>query len=134
VCVQPCACFGEVLGAEAGNLALKGLTTGGVIIRPPASAPKILACAQGRSFLAALADKGRFSEWRRICRCEWRSIRVRRSSAPAAFLVSSAIHPGAKGVASGFGSRGLGRGGSDPSRSPSQLRIQVATLGLTQIT
>ncbi|HEX7599042.1 MAG TPA: glucokinase [Polyangia bacterium] len=96
VCVQALKMFCAVLGAEAGNLALKGLTTGGVIIGG-GIAPKILPALKEGAFLAALADKGRFSGWAK-------TLPVRVALNPRApligasrFLVSSAIHPGARG-------------------------------------
>jgi glucokinase len=96
VCVQALSMFCAVLGAEAGNLALKGLTTGGVIIGG-GIAPKILPALKEGAFLAALADKGRFAGFAK-------NLPVRVALNPRApligasrFLVSSAIHPGARG-------------------------------------
>jgi glucokinase len=95
VCVQALRMFCAVLGAEAGNLALKGMTTGGVIIGG-GIAPKILPALKEGSFLAALADKGRFAGWAK-------NLPVRVALDPRApligasrYLVSSAIHPGAR--------------------------------------
>ena len=95
VCVQALRMFCAVLGAEAGNLALKGMTTGGVIIGG-GIAPKILSALKEGSFLAALSDKGRFSGWAK-------NLPVRVALDPRApligasrYLVSSAIHPGAR--------------------------------------
>jgi len=96
VCVRALRMFCAVLGAEAGNLALKGLTTGGVIIGG-GIAPKILPALKDGAFLAALADKGRFSGWTK-------SLPVRvalNARAPligaSRFLVSPNIHRGARG-------------------------------------
>jgi glucokinase len=96
VCVQALRMFCAVLGAEAGNLALKGLTTGGVIIGG-GIAPKILPALKDGAFVAALADKGRFSEW-------MKNLPVRVALNPRApligaarFLVSPNIHRGARG-------------------------------------
>ncbi|MDB4955643.1 MAG: glk [Myxococcales bacterium] len=56
--------FAEMLGAEAGNLALRGLATGGVVIGGGIP-PKILPALQAGGFLARFNDKGRFSTWAR---------------------------------------------------------------------
>lgn len=53
--------FIEVLGAEAGNLALKVLSTGGIYIGGGIP-PRILDEFENGRFLAALRDKGRMSE------------------------------------------------------------------------
>ena len=53
--------FVSVLGAEAGNLALKCLALGGVIIGG-GIAPKILPVLRGGRLIDAFKDKGRFAE------------------------------------------------------------------------
>jgi glucokinase len=65
---QPCpACtatleqFVRILGAEAGNLALKVLATGGVYIGGGIP-PRILSALRSPSFLAAFCNKGRFGD------------------------------------------------------------------------
>lgn len=59
-CVQAMKMFCAVLGAEAANLALKGLTTGGVIIGGGIP-PKILPALRDGTLIAAFNDKGRFA-------------------------------------------------------------------------
>lgn len=58
-CRQALELFVDVYGAEAGNLALKGLTHGGVFIGG-GIAPKILPALQDGRFIAAFTAKGRF--------------------------------------------------------------------------
>jgi glucokinase len=53
--------FVRILGAEAGNLALKVLATGGVFIGGGIP-PRILAALRAEGFLASFSDKGRFGE------------------------------------------------------------------------
>ncbi|MFO8035680.1 MAG: glucokinase [Anaerolineales bacterium] len=53
--------FVSVLGAEAGNLALKVLATGGVYLGGGIP-PRILPLLKGGQFLASFTDKGRFSD------------------------------------------------------------------------
>lgn len=53
--------FVAILGAEAGNLALKVLSTGGIYLGGGIS-PRILADLQKPAFLEALRSKGRFRE------------------------------------------------------------------------
>jgi len=50
----------SVYGAEAGNLALKALAVGGVIVAG-GIAPRILPALRAGSFVAAFRDKGRLS-------------------------------------------------------------------------
>ena len=58
-CVEVLKMFVDIYGAEAGNLALKCLSTGGVFIGGGIG-PKILpALLEGR-FMQAFKDKGRF--------------------------------------------------------------------------
>ena len=56
--------FAEMLGAEAGNLALRGFATSGVVIGGGIS-PKLLPALQTGSLLARFTDKGRYSAWTR---------------------------------------------------------------------
>ena len=64
VCLRALELFVGMLGAEAGNHALRGLATGGVVIGG-GIAPKILPALQTPAFLARFNAKGRFSEWTR---------------------------------------------------------------------
>ncbi len=61
LCVQTLDIFVSVYGAEAGNLALKVLATGGLFIGG-GIAPKILNKMKDGAFLHAFTDKGRLSE------------------------------------------------------------------------
>jgi glucokinase len=54
--------FCEIYGAEAGNMALRGLTSGGVYLGG-GIAPKILPALRRGSFLRAFASKGRFADY-----------------------------------------------------------------------
>ncbi len=69
LCSQALDLFVELYGAEAGNLALKMMATGGVYIGG-GIAPKILPTLRRGGFLRRFADKGRFGAL-------LRSIRVR---------------------------------------------------------
>lgn len=60
LCVATIDLFVACYGAEAGNLALKGLATGGVFLTG-GIAPKILPRLRGGAFLARFRDKGRLS-------------------------------------------------------------------------
>ena len=57
--MQSAKLFVELYGAEAGNLALKCLATGGVYIGGGIG-PKILPAMQNGSFITAFKAKGRF--------------------------------------------------------------------------
>jgi glucokinase len=59
LCVEVVRLFVEIYGAEAGNLALKSLATGGVFIGGGIS-PKIMPALQAGKFLDAFKAKGRF--------------------------------------------------------------------------
>lgn len=59
-CVESLETFVSLYGAEAGNLALKLLSTGGVYIGG-GIAPKILPKMQGGAFMKAFTQKGRFA-------------------------------------------------------------------------
>jgi len=61
VCVETLDLFVTLYGAEAGNLALKGLTRGGVYVAG-GIAPKILPKMQSGKFLTAFCEKERFQE------------------------------------------------------------------------
>jgi glucokinase len=76
--------FVEILGAEAGNLALRGLATGGVVIGGGIP-PKILPALQHPRFLDRFTAKGRFSTWAR-------SLGVRVTLEPRAALFGAAHH------------------------------------------
>jgi len=58
VCQRTLERYASILGGEAGNLALKGLATGGVFLGGGIS-PKILPKLRDGSFFAAFCDKGR---------------------------------------------------------------------------
>jgi glucokinase len=60
-CVRALDVLVDVYGAEAGNLALKGLARGGVWVGG-GIAPKILPKLRDGRFLAAFCDKGRFAD------------------------------------------------------------------------
>jgi len=60
LCVQALDLFVGIYGAEAGNLALKVLATGGVFIGG-GIAPKIMATLQKPLFMEAFTNKGRLS-------------------------------------------------------------------------
>ena len=59
LCVAAAKLFCSLYGAEAGNLALKGLATGGVFIGG-GIAPKLLPVLRESAFLQSFVDKGRF--------------------------------------------------------------------------
>lgn len=60
LCVATIDLFAACYGAEAGNLALKGLATGGVFLTG-GIAPKILPRLRAGAFVARFRDKGRLS-------------------------------------------------------------------------
>lgn len=60
ICAQTLRLFCSILGAEAGNLALKTLSTGGVYIGG-GIAPRLLPFLEEESFLAAFRRKGRMA-------------------------------------------------------------------------
>jgi glucokinase len=82
VCVHALELFVAVLGAEAGNLALRGLATGGVVLGGGIP-PRILTALQAPGFLARFHAKGRFTEW-------MRALSVRVSLEPKAALYGAA--------------------------------------------
>jgi len=59
ICMEVMRLFVELYAAEAGNLALKCLATGGVFIGGGIG-PKILPALQGENFIRAFTAKGRF--------------------------------------------------------------------------
>ncbi len=61
ICVAAMNLFCELYGAEAGNMALRALTTGGVYLGG-GIAPKNLDFLKNGSFLRGFLDKGRFSK------------------------------------------------------------------------
>lgn len=61
ICTQTLRVFASILAAEAGNLALRVLATGGVYLGGGIP-PRILPVLQGEEFVAAFRRKGRFSE------------------------------------------------------------------------
>jgi glucokinase len=60
LCAMALGVFVSVYGAEAGNLALKALALGGVIVAG-GIAPRMLPALRAGSFVAAFRDKGRLS-------------------------------------------------------------------------
>jgi glucokinase len=84
VCVRALEMFVEILGAEAGNLALRGLATGGVVLGGGIP-PKILPALQHRRFLDRFTAKGRFFAWTA-------SLGVRVTLEPRAALFGAAHH------------------------------------------
>ncbi len=76
--------FVEILGAQAGNLALVGLATGGIVLGGGIP-PKILAALQHPRFLARLHAKGRFADF-------LRGLSVRVALEPRAALFGAAHH------------------------------------------
>jgi glucokinase len=61
IAVEALDLFARLLGAEAGNLALKLKATGGVYLGG-GIAPKILSKLRDGTFMAAFVDKGRFAD------------------------------------------------------------------------
>lgn len=61
LCLETLRLFTEIYAAEAGNLALKSMSLGGVYIGG-GIAPKILPLITSTHFMNAFADKGRFEE------------------------------------------------------------------------
>ena len=60
ICRKTLELFISILGAEAGNLALKGLTTGGMYLGGGIP-PKVLPFLAGETFMKSFASKGRMS-------------------------------------------------------------------------
>jgi glucokinase len=76
--------FAEMLGAEAGNQALRGLAEGGVVIGGGIP-PKILPILQQPRLIERFNAKGRFSRWTR-------TLAVRVALEPRAALFGAAHH------------------------------------------
>ena len=62
LCVATLQMFSTLYGSEAGNLALKCLAVGGVLVGG-GIAPKILPVLRDGSFLRGFTDKGRFTDF-----------------------------------------------------------------------
>jgi glucokinase len=60
-CIKTLKVFVSILGAVAGNLALTGMTTGGMYIGG-GIVPRILPLLEEANFMASFTDKGRFRE------------------------------------------------------------------------
>jgi glucokinase len=86
-CVRALEMFVEILGAEAGNLALRCLATGGVVIGGGIP-PKILPALRHRRLVDRFNAKGRFAAWTR-------RLSVRVALEPRAALLGAAHHAGA---------------------------------------
>lgn len=82
LCVATLELFAGLYGAEAGNMALRALTYGGVYVGG-GIAPKNLEFLSGGAFLQGFTDKGRFEDL-------MRSIDVRVSTNPKVALIGSA--------------------------------------------
>ena len=61
VCAATLDLFAEIHGAEAGNLALKGIALGGDFVGG-GIAPRLLSVLQAGGFMRAFTGKGRFAE------------------------------------------------------------------------
>ncbi|HEX2690400.1 MAG TPA: glucokinase [Kofleriaceae bacterium] len=83
-CVRALEMFTEILGAEAGNLALRGLASGGVVIGGGIP-PKILPALTDGHLLDRFNAKGRFAPWTR-------TLGVRVALEPRAALFGAAHH------------------------------------------
>lgn len=81
-CVRALEMFAEILGAEAGNVALRNLSTGGVVIGGGIP-PKILPALQTGALTRRFNDKGRFAGWTR-------TLGVRVTLEPRAALLGAA--------------------------------------------
>lgn len=84
ICRQALTIFVSILGAEAGNLALKGLTTGGMFLGGGIP-PKILEFIKKQAFMHSFTGKGRMSYL-------LQDIPVRVILNPKAALVGAAAH------------------------------------------
>ena len=81
-CMRALAMFAEILGAEAGNLALRSLASAGVVIGGGIP-PKVLPALQAGGLMQRFNDKGRFEKWTR-------TISVRVALEPRAALLGAA--------------------------------------------
>jgi len=86
-CIRALEMFVQILGAEAGNLALRGLCFGGVVIGGGIP-PKIVPALTTGSLMARFNAKGRFSHW-------MQSLRVRAALEPRAALLGAAWYAAA---------------------------------------
>jgi glucokinase len=82
LCMETLRLFAEIYGAEAGNLALKSMSLGGVYIGG-GIAPKILPILKEEYFMNAFVSKGRFEEM-------LRGMQVRVSLNPKTALLGAA--------------------------------------------
>lgn len=87
-CVDALDLFAAVLGAEAGNLALRTLAVGGVVIGG-GIAPHIVPLLQAGGLIERFNRKGRFAEWNR-------KVTVRVTLDPRAALFGAAAHARAR--------------------------------------
>jgi glucokinase len=83
-CVHALELFAAILGAEAGNLALRGFAAGGVVIGGGIP-PKILPALQTGALMTRFHAKGRFGAWTR-------TLGVRVALDPRAALYGAAHH------------------------------------------
>ena len=60
LCAKALSMFGAIYGAEAGNLALKALALGGVVVAG-GIAPRVVPLLRQGAFLSAFRDKGRLA-------------------------------------------------------------------------
>jgi glucokinase len=81
-CVRALEMFAQALGGEASNLALRSVSTGGVVIGGGIP-PKILAALQAPALIERFNDKGRFSSF-------MRTLSVRVMLEPRAALLGAA--------------------------------------------
>jgi glucokinase len=87
VCARALELFVEILGAEAGNLALRCLAMGGVLLGGGIP-PKILPALQTGRFVERFRAKGRFAGW-------LATLPVRVALEPRAALIGAAHHAAA---------------------------------------
>ena len=83
-CVYALDMFAAILGAEAGNVALRVMATGGVVLGGGIP-PKVLAALQSGNLIARFNDKGRFAPWTK-------NLSVRVALEPRAALLGAAHH------------------------------------------
>jgi glucokinase len=88
LCEATLGLFARIYGAEAGNLAMRCLSVGGVFVGG-GIAPKILPALSWGSFLGGFLDKGRFTPL-------MESIRVSVSLEPRAPLLGAAYYAAAQ--------------------------------------
>lgn len=84
ICSKTLELFVSILGAEAGNLALKGLTTGGMFLGG-GIAPRILPFLQTETFMKSFTSKGRM-------RCLLEDMPVKVILNPKAALIGAASY------------------------------------------